>query len=340
MVKSYKLKCYANKSKNRKLNALLAHWQDQVNRKIKIFWKFKEIKGSYPPKEFTLGGRLVRDASTKAWQIVKGARETKAKHRPYFTGNEIDLNQFSAYIIPDFQTEEFDIWFNVINLDKRKRLKIPAKRTGVFNVVLEKGDLAKSFKLQRIGNEYYMTVFMELPEVKKENAKAIGIDVGLNNAIATSDGKLLGRELKDLRISTKHRTYKKKLSPCKQQLNRYAKGLAVAYPDTDFVVEDLLFKGKKKRSKRFRRRNNTWSYNHLAKQLTMTGNLKGFQVIKVDPAYSSQRCPMCRFTNKANRQGSLFLCTQCGYREDADIVGAINLVQRVAREYSVPERQI
>jgi len=55
MIKSYKLKVYANKGKIKELNKLMAFWRDQVNHKIKIFWKFKEVKG-YPPKEYCKGG--------------------------------------------------------------------------------------------------------------------------------------------------------------------------------------------------------------------------------------------------------------------------------------------
>lgn len=335
MTKSYKLKIYANKKKVKELNKLLALWRDQVNHRVKIFWEFDKIKGPYPPRECTLGGRLIRDASVKAWQIVKGAKRAGQKERPCFNGDEIDLNQFSARIIPEFKTKQFDIWFNVISLNLRQRLKIPGKRTKLFNEALERAKLKKSFKLQKVDGNYYMTCFVDFLEIKKGNKKLIGIDVGLNNAIATSDGKFLGKELKDLRIRTKHRKYLRKLSPMKQGLNHYAKVLAHFYPRTDFVVEKLLFKGKKKRSKRFRRRNNNWAYNWLANKLEQIGKLEGFRLIKVNPAYSSQECPVCGFIDEMNRQGMLFLCKQCGYRENADVVGAINLVGRVIREQSV-----
>lgn len=338
MVKSYRLKVYANKQKLKELNKLLAFWRDQVNKKIAIFWKFKEVKGSYCPTEYAQGGRLIRDASTKAWQIVKGAKKKKQVKWLEFKGNEIDLNQFSAYIIPEFETKEFDIWFNVISLIPRKRLKIPCRKTKIFNEACQEGKLRKSFKLLRIDGEYYIQCFVEFPEVKKENDNLIGIDVGLNNAIATSDGKILGKELKDLRIRTKWRKYKRKLSSSKQWLNYYAKKLVSLYPNTDFVVEKLLFKGKRNRSKEFRRRNNNWPYAWLSKKLEELGKVEGFHLIKVNPCFTSQRCPECGFTDKANRVGGLFSCKQCGFREDADVVGAINILQlgRVVKEQSVP----
>lgn len=340
MIKSYKLKIYANRGKRKELNKLLAFWQDQVNHKIKIFWQFDDLRGSYCPTQFASGGRIIRDASIKAWQIVKGAKRTRQTKSPFFRGNEIDLNQFSAYVIPEFRTKEFDTWFSVINLNLRHRLKIPCKRTKIFNEAIATGKLKKSFKLQKIGRGYYMICFIDLSEIEQTNENLIGIDVGLNNAIVTSDGKFLGKELKDLRIRTKYRNYEKKISSTKQRLNHYAKRLSSLYLNTDFVVERLLFKGRRKRNKKFRRRNNNWAYNHLARKLKEIGKLKGFRLLKVNPSFSSQKCPGCGFTDKMNRRGSLFLCGQCGYRGNADIVGAINLVGRVIGEPSVPLNQM
>lgn len=335
MIKSYRLKAYPNTKKLGELNKLISFWRDQVNHKIKIFWGFAEIKGSYPPKENTVGGRLIRDASVKAWQVVKGARETDQIKRPVFEGNEIDLNEFSGYIIPDFQTVGFDLWFNIISLNKHKRLKVPCKKTNIFNEAIKQGRLGKSFKIEKINNEYYITCFVEIPEIEKSSDKVVGIDVGLNSAIATSDGRILGRDLKDLRTRTRWRNYKGKQTPSKQKLNYYAKELVKAYPDTNFAVENLLFKGRRNRSKTFRRRHNIWAYNHLANRLYEIGHLEGFRVLKVCPAFSSQKCPECGYTDRANRQYEHFTCGQCGYKGNSDIVGAMNIAERVVREHSV-----
>ena len=50
-------------------------------------------------------------------------------------------------------------------------------------------------------------------------------------------------------------------------------------------------------------------------------------VIKVDPAYTSQRCPICDHTEKVNRnkRNHLFCCKKCGYRSNDDRIGAMNL---------------
>ena len=52
-------------------------------------------------------------------------------------------------------------------------------------------------------------------------------------------------------------------------------------------------------------------------------------MILVSPQYTSQCCPACGHTAKANRTTqALFACIQCGYSNNADVVGAMNVLQR------------
>ena len=332
MIKTYTLKLYPNKNKEKKLNKLVSFWRDQVNHKIKAFWEFDVVKGSYPPKEYMIGGRIIHDASVKAWQIVKGARETEQEEKPVFDGFEIDLNKDSAYIIDGFETTEFDIWFNVISLKKNKRLKIPAKKTQIFNNALKEGTLKKSFKLIKKNGEYYMECFVEFPEVKSSNNRVIGIDVGLNHAAVTSDGKFYGSDVKDLQKRTKHRAYNKGLSAVKQKLNVIVKEIINDHPKCDFAVEQLLFKGKRGRTIGFRRKHGRWAYNHLSNKLEQIGITEGFSVTRVNPKYTSQTCPVCGFISRGNRKNESFKCLQCGFTGHADHVGAINISERVPKD--------
>ena len=341
MIKTYTIKLCPNQIKVKKLNSLISFWRDHVNHKIKAFWDFDEIKGSYPPKELSVGGRLIRDASVKAWQIVKGAKATEQTNKPVFNGFEIDLNQFSAYIIEDFETTEFDIWFNMISLEKCKRMKIPGKKTPVFDTALETGTLKKSFKLIKKNEDYYMKCFVEFPELESDNSNVTGIDVGITHAAVTSDGIFYGSDVKDLQKRTKHRAYNRGLSAVKQKLNAIAKEIVGDHPKHDFAVEELLFKGKDGRTKGFRRKHNRWAYNHLSKQLEQIGIVKGFDVIRVNPKYTSQTCPVCGFISRGNRKNESFKCLKCGFVGHADHVGAINISERVPKDnpYLKPTRR-
>jgi transposase, IS605 orfB family len=65
------------------------------------------------------------------------------------------------------------------------------------------------------------------------------------------------------------------------------------------------------------------------RQLEYKLRWRGGQLILVSPQYTSQCCPACGHTAKENRTTqALFACVQCGYTENADVVGAINVLQR------------
>ena len=54
----------------------------------------------------------------------------------------------------------------------------------------------------------------------------------------------------------------------------------------------------------------------------------GGHLIAVPPHYTSQTCPCCGHTAKENRQTQArFACVACGFEENADLVGAINILR-------------
>ena len=54
----------------------------------------------------------------------------------------------------------------------------------------------------------------------------------------------------------------------------------------------------------------------------------GGKLIKVDPRNTSRTCPRCGFVSAENRKSqATFACIGCGYRSNADEVGAINILR-------------
>ena len=65
------------------------------------------------------------------------------------------------------------------------------------------------------------------------------------------------------------------------------------------------------------------------RQLEYKLRWRGGQLILVSSQYTSQCCPACGHTAKENRTTqALFCCMQCGYTDNADVVGAMNVLQR------------
>ena len=81
-------------------------------------------------------------------------------------------------------------------------------------------------------------------------------------------------------------------------------------------------------SARTSRKNNhslhSWSFYRLAKFIEYKAQLAGIEVVYVDPAYTSQICPICGGVHHAkDRQ---YVCPDCGYRSHRDIIGARNIL--------------
>ena len=65
----------------------------------------------------------------------------------------------------------------------------------------------------------------------------------------------------------------------------------------------------------------------------------GGYVAKVNPAYTSQTCPSCGHCEKENRPTQAeFECRQCGYTNNADVVGAINVLNWGRTAPSMPAK--
>jgi len=65
------------------------------------------------------------------------------------------------------------------------------------------------------------------------------------------------------------------------------------------------------------------------RQLDYKLDWNGGILIAVPPQYTSQTCPCCGHVAKANRKTQAkFECVDCGYKNNADVVGAMNILAR------------
>ena len=182
-------------------------------------------------------------------------------------------------------------------------------------------------------NKYYLNIFWEKENIKKENKFKVGIDQGYNKLISDSNGVHWGKELKQIyiKLANKKRgskNYNQLLTYKRNKINEVINKFVNTYKDTDIVCEDL--KRVKHASKLYKSTNNKlqyWSYKQVLDKLNSLSELKGFKLIKVEPAFTSQTCSKCGQIIKANRQGELYNCS-CGLLIDADTNAAINILHR------------
>ncbi|WP_407902627.1 RNA-guided endonuclease InsQ/TnpB family protein [Gallibacterium anatis] len=71
------------------------------------------------------------------------------------------------------------------------------------------------------------------------------------------------------------------------------------------------------------------SWFEFRRQLSYKTQWRGGFLVAVPPQNSSRTCPCCGHISKENRQTQAhFECVECGYTENADVVGALNVLGR------------
>lgn len=281
-----------------------------------------------------------------------------------------------AWIKPVFKKPEYDlVWnrdysltqdkFSVNTLDGR--LKLDYFSQGMekyFNHDIYRFGTAKLVKKH---GKYFLhiPVTYEVEEcLDTDVSHVVGIDRGINFVVATYDseyksGFVSGRVIKQKRAHYKNLrkelqkvgtpSSRRRLKAIGQRENRWmqdvnhcvAKALVEQNPKhTLFVLEDLS--GVRNATEKVRIKDRytsvSWSFYDLEQKLIYKANQYQDKVIKVNPAYTSQICPRCGHTEKANRNKKihLFCCKHCGYKSNDDRIGAMNLY-RMGMEYLVPD---
>ena len=181
----------------------------------------------------------------------------------------------------------------------------------------------------------------------------VGIDRGINFVVATYDSKhksdfVSGKAIKQKRahysklrkeLQTRQTpSARRRLLAIGQRENRWmqdvnhcvSKALVESNPKhTLFVLEDLS--GVRNATERVRTKDRyvsvSWSFYDLEQKLIYKAKQNQSSVIKVDPRYTSQCCPVCGHIEKSNRNKKihLFTCKNCGYKSNDDRIGAMNL---------------
>lgn len=202
--------------------------------------------------------------------------------------------------------------------------------------------------------------FLHIPvtyEVKKcsntEICNVVGIDRGINFIVATYDsshksGFVSGKDIKQKRVHySKLRkelqirrtpSARRRINAIGSRENRWmqdinhqvSKALVESNPKhTLFVLEDLS--GVRSATEQVRTKDRyvsvSWSFYDLEQKLIYKAKQNQSLVLKVDPRYTSQCCPVCGHIEKSNRNKKihLFACKNCGYKSNDDRIGAMNL---------------
>ena len=207
----------------------------------------------------------------------------------------------------------------------------------------------------------HVPVTVEVPDVPEASGyvRVVGVDRGIRFLVTTYDGRKTsfhsGAQVKQKRAHYKElrrqlqirktSSARHRIRTIGQRENRWmndvnhciSKALVCSNPEgTLFVLEDLT--GIRGATERVRIKDRytqvSWTYYDLEQKLAYKAKKYGSSMLSVDPAFTSQTCPICGHVDKKSRRHEThtFKCTACGYTTNDDRIGAMNL-QRMGIEY-------
>lgn len=324
-------------------------------------------------KQFSLNKELYYEIREK---FGLGSQMTQSVLKTVISRYKTIRTNQHEWIQPKFKVPQFDLvwnrdyslsqnYFSVNTLNGRLKLPYYAKGMEKYfdKETYRFGTATLVFRHKRYF--LHIPVTFEVNECcDSDICNVVGIDRGINFVVATYDSKhqsgfVSGKVIKQKRGHYKNLrkqlqqvgtpSSRRRLKAIGQRENRWmqdvnhcvSKALVESNPKhTLFVLEDLS--GVRSATEKIRVKDRyisvSWSFYDLEQKLIYKAMQHQDKVIKVNPAYTSQCCPVCGHTEKANRNKKihLFCCQNCGYKSNDDRIGAMNLY-RMGIDYLVPD---
>jgi len=249
-------------------------------------------------------------------------------------------------------TKEFKYWLK-IPTKQRKQFWVALQFAESKEELLDKHKICDS-KITKRKNGWFAHITIEKEVIlRTDYTDILGIDLGSRrtaSVIRLSDGipKYYGKEIRQirghyfyLRKQLNRRTIRKindkEKRQVKDQLHKISRAIVNQAIKTNslIVLGDLtnIRKGGRKKKnnpnykgKKFNRKVNSMPFSKLSQYIEYKAYWEGAMVIKVNEAYTSQTCSRCG--QLGIRTKGLFKCPHCGYQDNSDRNGAINIAKR------------
>lgn len=236
----------------------------------------------------------------------------------------------------------FPVWIHGKSTKIHVKASIPEEHLETLKNC-KKGTL----RLTPKGNKLIAQISMENEPINNEFVGIMGVDLGLKiPAVCVTDtGKVrfLGNGRKNKYLKRKFRADRKRLGKAKK-LNAIRKSRnkeqrimrdidhKISREIVNFAKDNHIavirmeqltnIRAAARTSRKNEKNLHTWSFYRLAQYIEYKAALAGIHVEYVNPAYTSQICPVCGKHNHAKDRK--YQCS-CGFHGHRDIVGAVNI---------------
>ena len=301
--------------------------------------------------------QCIRDAKSIVSKHMKACRRVAAKNRKLAKRKSAVMLQEPAVPVlrrpccyinnQNFKIEDDCIEFPVRIDNKTTRISVRTSMTDRQKSLLS-GVKLGTMRIVHKGNKIVVQIVYETPVAGySEDGNTMGIDLGIKCPAVSyvSDGsvrfygngrknKYLRRHYKYLRQKLQHAKHMNAVQRINNKEQRIMKDIDHKLSRT--IIETAVSHNVKiikleclkniRSTTRTSRKNNhnlhTWPFYRLAQYIEYKAKIAGIQVEYVNPAYTSQTCPVCGHVHHANDRD--YTC-KCGFHIHRDLLGARNI---------------
>ena len=228
------------------------------------------------------------------------------------------------------KVNSFDGWLVINSIGKRIRLEIPFRRTRHFNLLIDNGKLKSGVRLSKSK----VTFMFDCNCPVNTNLNVVGIDIGVNSLLSVDYGNLLQQSSVN--------SHGHDLNSINSRLSRRKKGSngfrRTSTHRTNYINASInklnwndigTLRIEKirnlRRGKNVSRKLIHFIYKPILDRLKMKSEAYGVRIQEINPTYTSQRCNVCGWTRKSNRNGLQFKCERCSHEQNSDLNAAMNI---------------
>ena len=319
-----------------------------------------DVNASLPS---ALTNQCIRDAKSIVNKYNKDCRKASAKNKKLARQrSNITIKEPIVPVLKrpccyvnnqNFKIRDNCIEFPVLINGKSKRISIRTSMTDKQKQIFANTKFG-TMRIVYKDNKIVAQIVYEVAEpgyTDDGNVMGVDLDIKCPAVSYISDGsvKFYGNGRKNKYMRRHYKYLRKKLGKAKKtdaikrinnkeqrimkdidhKLSREIVNTATAHGVSVIKMEQLA---NIRSTTRTSRKNNhslhTWSFYRLAQFIEYKAKLAGIKVEYVNPAYTSQKCPVCGNVHHANDRK--YIC-KCGFHTHRDILGAMNI--RNSTEY-------
>lgn len=300
---------------------------------------YHQLRGTYPELPSQYVSILLREGAgaVKSWNSNNPKRKWELKAVRRRKTLSLDARLFSVR----------GALLTVSTRVKTPRLRLLLPETPAwFTQRYPQGKLtAAKLGVTRSGKPYINLIYrVPQPTHAPTSGETLGVDRGLYKIAVTSRGG----EYTSNRVRAVRRKYQHNRATLQQKGTRSAKRRLKAMSGREkrfmsdvnhcvskrivhtpnigrIVLENLTGIRRNRCNKTTRKWLGQWAFHQLEHYIIYKAHQQGIEVVLVDPAYTSQRCSACGYTDRNNRRKGTFACRECGFISNADVNAAINI---------------